>query len=52
MELGKEDDNCRRIIKKKNKIKKIQVVYTEKLKNYIVLQTKFKHIYCKYLHGE
>ena len=33
VELGKEDENCRHIIKNL----KIQVVCTEKLKHYIVL---------------
>ena len=36
VELGKEDENCRQIIKK------IQVVCTEKLKHYIVLQRNLK----------
>ena len=46
MELGKEDENCRQIINKSS------CFAQKKLKHYIVLQKKFKHIYCKYLHGE
>ena len=45
VELRKEDENCRQMFK-------IQVVCTEKLKHYIVLQRNLNTFYCKYLHGE
>ena len=46
--LGKEDENCRWIIKTPDS----SCVHRKTLKNYIVLQKKFQHLYCKYLHRD
>ena len=48
VELGKEDENCRHIIKN-SRFK----LFAQKNSNITLFcERNLKHIYCKYLHGE